>query len=380
MAKWKNGHQFRLTIFRKDLMKSQVSCPVLSSPFICNNRSQRFCRWCCEKERGRFKKRNGHRVILYLCRLSQHQVHAERIPFVDLRTCDREELVLPGLREDENMGETYSGSATKLPEQRTDRMMVLLSITLVCALVVGGFTVAANLCGRQDQRPTDNDQQIIAMDHFDPAGTAQLQALREPDFVMDSECGCWGPFNTEQGWINWDGYFIPSELPLCINNDTLANWYVNVLSYGGYTPFDGYITVNQKDEFMGTIFIHWTDMGKGDYTCCTYNWWMATFYVHENFCLDSNQYPEGYCGDGQYIPDKEVYFDYTTKWTGCGHVSQHFTIIHSQSYRALSRWIILAVKPPIPYQYPYPAQSDLCDLKTMLVYNIFELKKSTMEE
>jgi hypothetical protein len=241
--------------------------------------------------------------------------------------------------------------------------------------------VAANLYGDQNRGPTDNDQQIVAMDHFGPAGTAQLQALREPDFVMESECGQLGPFDTEQGYIRFDGNTIPCELPLCITNDTIGDWYALVLSYGGYVPYDGFFNVYQKNhELMGTIYIQWKDAGKGTYDCCTYNWWNATFYVKQNFCLDSNQYPAGYCGDGQFIPGKEVTFEFTTKWTGCKDVSQRFTIIHSQSYQALSERIILALRTRTLCKHLNPIQSFWYHNKTAIVYNIFEPKNCTTED
>ena len=243
------------------------------------------------------------------------------------------------------MGETYRGSATQLTEQRTDRMILVISITMVLALVVGGFVVAANSYGDQDQNQIPVvDVQERALNYLDPDVIAQQQTLRKPDFVKETESGCWGPFNTEKGWIMWDGYYFPSELPLCITNDTIANWYIYALSYGGYEPYGGHINVYQKFEYKGTIYFEWADAGKGSFDCCTYNWWLATFYVTEDFCLESNQYPDA-SGLTGYIPDKEVCFSFDTYWTGCGHVSQHFTVIHSQSFRAFSKSFILTQKP-----------------------------------
>ncbi|MFX1483644.1 MAG: hypothetical protein ACFFCP_10685 [Promethearchaeota archaeon] len=278
------------------------------------------------------------------------------------------------------MGETYSGSATPLTEQRTDQMMIVISITLVLVLVVGGFSLAANLCGSQNEIPTDNNQQNIVMDHFDPAGTAPLQAWREPDFVMESESGTWGTFNTKKGYIWWDGTTFPALLPLCINNDTLAGWSVSVLSYGGYEPFGGSIVVCQKGENKGTIYIKFDDAGKGDYECCAYNWWTASFYVKTNFCIESNQYPD--LADptfSAYIPGKAVDLDYVTDWTGCGHKSQDFTVIHSHSYRAFSERFILTLQTHTLTTQFYPTHSVWYSIKTAIVYNIFEPKRRTTE-
>ncbi|MFW9811884.1 MAG: hypothetical protein ACFFF9_05445, partial [Candidatus Thorarchaeota archaeon] len=102
------------------------------------------------------------------------------------------------------MGDTYRGTAVPLTNQRTDQMILIISMGLVFALVVGGFAMAANNYRDQDQSPTDDAQQIV-MDCFDPDVIAQQQTLREPDFVMESERSCLGPYNTERGWIRWDG-------------------------------------------------------------------------------------------------------------------------------------------------------------------------------
>jgi hypothetical protein len=262
-------------------------------------------------------------------------------------------------------------------------MIVVISIALVFVLVVGGFVVAANLRGGQNQSPTDDDQENIVIDHFDPVETAQLQTLREPDFVMESESSCWGPLCTEQGSIDFYGENIPNCLPLCITNNTLAGYYVDVVVYGGYTPweFGSYIDVWQKGENKGTIYVQWTPVtGTGD--CCA-TFYRATFYVEDDFCLESSQYPAVNApwaishSPGDTIPGKEVCLRIHTQWTGCRpheQPSQDFTIIHSHSYQAFSKWIILAVKTRIPYIHLYPAQSVWCDIKTTLVYNIFELK------
>ncbi len=246
-------------------------------------------------------------------------------------------LILPNLREDENMGETCRGSATLLTEQRTDQMIVMISIGIVFALAVGGFIVAANIYGDQSHGPPDNVQHSV-IDHFDPAERAQLQVLREPGFVMESECDCW-TFHTERGYIDWY-WNIPQVLPLCISNDTLLGWSLTVFVYGGYEPIDGDILLTQKGIDKGIIYMDWKWDAKGP--CCAYDYWIATFYVKEDFCLDSDQYPDE-VGSG-YIPEKYVWFNWCTDWTGCPEPNQRFTIIHSHSYRALSKSFILTLQ------------------------------------
>ncbi|MFW9806696.1 MAG: hypothetical protein ACFFFK_08210 [Candidatus Thorarchaeota archaeon] len=278
------------------------------------------------------------------------------------------------------MGVTYRGSATPLTEQRTDQMIVIISIGLVLALAVGGFIVAANSYGDQKQCPSDNNQENIVIDYFDPSETAHPQSVRELSFVWESESGRFGPLCTEQGSIDITASELPDVLPLCIDNDYLANWYVEVLSYGGYEPHDGYIVVWQKDEIKGTIYVQWTFSRDGE--CCAYDYWIASFYTDDKICLESNQYPDvapwilGVPDGQQMIPGKEVYFCITTYWTGCiPGGDQDFTIIPAHSYWALSKCVVLTLQPNTlnPHRnLTYPIQ---CYIETSIVYNIFELKK-----
>jgi len=250
------------------------------------------------------------------------------------------------------MGETYRGSATPLTDERTDQMILVISIGLVFALAVGGFIVAAQNLGDQDQCPAV-DIQEIDLDYFDPVETAQPQFLRESSFVMESESGCWGPLCTEQGYIEFYDEYIPSELPLCITNEFLADWYVDVFVFGGYKPWElgSYIDVWQKGEYQGRICVMWTHIGDGP--CCASDYYRATFYVVEDICLESNQYPDVYPWEINYpegqqtIPGKCVMLEIMTYWTGCvpgEEPSQDFTIIHSHSYRAFSECLILTLQ------------------------------------
>ncbi|MFW9787671.1 MAG: hypothetical protein ACFFE2_11485 [Candidatus Thorarchaeota archaeon] len=280
------------------------------------------------------------------------------------------------------MGETYRGSATPIAEQRTDQMIVVISISLVLVLVVGGFVVAANLCGSQSQSPTDDDQEDIVMDCFDSAETAQLRTLREPVFVMESESGSWGPLDTEQGYIDFYDEVIPSELPLCLNNETMANWYVEVFVFGGYKPweFGSYIDVWQKGVYQGRICVQWTHVRDGP--CCASDYWRATFFVRQDICLESNKYPDVTPWDinyppGDRIPGKYVTLEIMTYWTGChpgDEPSQDFTIIHSHSNQAFSKRFILTLQTHILSIHLDPEQSVWYYTQTALVQHIFEIK------
>ena len=67
------------------------------------------------------------------------------------------------------MGETFRGNAKSLTEERTNRMILILSIGIVFTLAVGGFALAANVLGDQTQSPA-NSQQKTVLDNFERVG------------------------------------------------------------------------------------------------------------------------------------------------------------------------------------------------------------------
>ena len=121
-------------------------------------------------------------------------------------------------------------------------------------------------------------------------------------------------------------------MPLCLTQEELSTWYVDLLVIGGYELVCGYIDVYQKGDYKGTIYMQWTSE-HGEMCCMDY--YYVTFYG-DDICLDSNQYPEVYapfdlCAPFDTIPDKEVNFYLYSCWTGCELPEQNFMITPSQS-------------------------------------------------
>jgi len=245
------------------------------------------------------------------------------------------------LREDEKLGETSRGAAKSLTEQRTDRMILILSIGIVFTLAVGGFAIAATGLGDHHQRPLDNRQTTV-LDNFDLVETAQLQTERAIEFVLGSESGEM-VVDTEQGYIEVLDYYFPAVLPLCLTQAEVDTWYVDLLVVGGYELVCGYIDVYQKGVQVGTIQLDWyTEHGE---MCCM-DYWYITFLTND-ICLDSNQYPEiiapfEFFAPFDEIPGKEVTLDLYTCWTGCSEPDQHFTITPTQLFLSFSKSLILS--------------------------------------
>lgn len=164
-------------------------------------------------------------------------------------------------------------------------------------------------------------------------GGGSPQDLRTDEIVPVSECKNVYGLNTEQGTIEVVDSWISDPLPLCISNDTVSSWYALLDVRGGYTPYDGFVCVQQKGDWAGKIYLSWQYV---EHLPCCADEWKLTYYVKQPFCLDSNQYPQ-FIGDAviaptgqQTIPGKEVNLYYESFWKGCHQPNQFFTIISAQ--------------------------------------------------
>ncbi|MFX1251884.1 MAG: hypothetical protein ACFFCZ_09770 [Promethearchaeota archaeon] len=158
---------------------------------------------------------------------------------------------------------------------------------------------------------------------------SSIPTARTDSIVPISEWGCLEDWVVEQGYIDVIDGYVDYPLPIKINNESLSNWYLLFLSVGGYEPFGGVVYLFQKGE-MYAIGVEWTYRGKADGCCGEY--WVATFYVKEDICLDSSYYPyvDGWfkTNDEGLIPDKEVDLVFVLDWTGCDpENNQDFTIL-----------------------------------------------------
>jgi hypothetical protein len=167
--------------------------------------------------------------------------------------------------------------------------------------------------------------------------------LEEADVsVTQNSVDCF-PVDTEAGEIDICPVHInlPTELPLCIKNETLQDYYCYIIAKGGYTPHLIRIEVQQWDKYgsghwdtAGYIYGKWTPVPKDDHMgleCC-WDVWEVTFYVEENFCIKSNKAPDNIGGDFELVlPEcfdlnKPVRVWITSQWSGCPDPNQHFDV------------------------------------------------------
>jgi hypothetical protein len=160
-----------------------------------------------------------------------------------------------------------------------------------------------------------------------PGRGSSTSTARTDVIVPISEWGCLEDWVVEQGYIMvLDGY-IDYPLPIHMNDEAIADWYLVFASHGGYEPFGGVVYLFQKGE-MYCIGVEWTWLYYED----CHDYWMATFFVCEPFTLDSSFYPYvdswfSICDEGL-IPGKEVDMCFVLDWTGCSpENNQDFTIL-----------------------------------------------------
>ena len=144
-----------------------------------------------------------------------------------------------------------------------------------------------------------------------------------------------GRFDTEPGYIEVVDAVLPEgPLPLCIDNEWLSQYYVTVISVGGYTPKMGAVFLNQMkgdDCFEGIIFMQFTEIVLD--TCPCASAYVITFFVCEPFCLDSNHLPIGF--DQDVTLDKWVDVCFAMEWEGCHLPEQSFMVI--LAHKAMSQ-------------------------------------------
>ncbi|MFX0064735.1 MAG: hypothetical protein ACFFC7_21385, partial [Candidatus Hermodarchaeota archaeon] len=160
-----------------------------------------------------------------------------------------------------------------------------------------------------------------------PGRGSSTSTARTDVFVPISEWGCLEDLVVEQGYILVLEGSIGYPLPIHMNDEAIADWYLIFASHGGYEPFGGVVYLFQKGE-MYCIGVEWTYLGYED----CHDYWMATFFVYEDFVLDSSFYPWvdsffSICDEGL-IPGKEVDMCFVLDWTGCSpENNQDFTIL-----------------------------------------------------
>jgi len=197
-------------------------------------------------------------------------------------------------------------------------------------------------------------EEIISQEKSSDIKISEDQSSEDPGGAFIGVCdgpvpesGYVGCLDTVPGTLEIIEEILPTEpLPLCIDNDYLADYYIVVESVGGYSPEWGAIFVNQmkgEDCFEGVINANFEEIIVDGSCPCTVNY-LVTFTVTEDICLDSNHLPVGF--DQSVYLDKWVEVCYVTEWKGCELNTQKFMVI--LAHKAMSQ------NPKLPIYYTSP--------------------------
>jgi len=160
-----------------------------------------------------------------------------------------------------------------------------------------------------------------------------------PVLEMGSVCG----LDTERGTLEIVDTTLPTEpLPLCIGQDYLDLWSVQVQSIGGYEFQEGLMVIKQKDLPNQYINIVIKREGVADHGAYDYLLGFQLANPDHPIILESNHVPDilgdWFCVIPDKTLDKEVDLCFVTTWTGCFLPDQEFLVI--LAHKAVSQKLI----------------------------------------
>lgn len=229
--------------------------------------------------------------------------------------------------------------------------IVLITMTFTIGLsILGAWDVAQNGFQQDDielpfipenKFPEESSSVIKNSDDL----SLELKKDKEATLCGSSdvsvpEYGLFEDFDTEVGEMEIADQVLPTgDLPLCIDNEYLDDFYIVVGTYGGYQWVSGCIKVMQSksdkpmwDNIVGYIDVDAIpiDIAEGKHGWVYYN---LTFTVSGNhpIILESNHIPDSPLGDfyvsGPSDLDKFVDLKIKTTWEGCHQETQQFMVI-----------------------------------------------------
>jgi hypothetical protein len=199
-------------------------------------------------------------------------------------------------------------------------ILVFFVLSFITACILGfGDNLAYNQ-NESNRLDVDSPSNQVKTGNNEVVSVAQRKSI----------CG----LDTEVGSIDIIDSNLPTIVPLCITDATVAPWFVEVKVIGGYIPCDGYVNLYQdKAGYIGRLNLDWDIIDQG----CCYTIYNVTFDVAtqcECIHVNSNHFPEVCDGwvldkkvDGTQYLGKWVDLCLTTKWKGCDEEYQKFEII-----------------------------------------------------
>lgn len=230
-------------------------------------------------------------------------------------------------RKGEVMTELHSGYSNSRASRTVDRYMIAICVLFVFALCSNSYSAAAQSPNLLDQM----EQDFKAL--TDKAISWEISQVNEDNIALidrielGSESACW-TLEPETGYIDIYDYYLPQgQIPLCITQAWLDQFYVTVHVYGGYELLETCLWLEQKGEWY-CLEIYEAYFEK---ICCSEYYATYKLRMVEDICFDANNWPS-VSGDfkidhGDYADlGKEIHAYFCSLWTGCSEDWQQFTI------------------------------------------------------
>ena len=222
-------------------------------------------------------------------------------------------------------------------------LIITLTVMIGLSLLgVAGYVAAKNDIQEDEMSflPEKKSSEIKSSEGTSDAATSGSS----DESVPEGYKGMYGPFDVMAGELTLVGGNIPDvtdptyQLPLCITQEWLDQWYIDVQATGGYIPEGGMLIIKQGSGEKESCHIVKIEANQllSPASCCVPKTYRFTFKLvcGRPICLESNNVPDLSGSDFWLCPgscdgtlDKEVYFDVITKWSGCHLESQEFLVI-----------------------------------------------------
>ncbi|MFX1330105.1 MAG: hypothetical protein ACFE9W_00985 [Promethearchaeota archaeon] len=238
------------------------------------------------------------------------------------------------------MTESQHGYSIRRSSRPLDRIMILVCVMFVFAMCTN-FSAAAQNPNLLEQMEDDfNDLSAKAISWSVVPETNNDNIALIDNIELGSENAHW-VLEPEDGYIEIVNYSLPEgDIPLCIDQDWLDQFYVTVHVHGGYELLEIGLLLEQKDVWY-CIDIVQIDLRED----CSDAWYRFELRLPdgvEEYSFDANNFPDvSPPFEIKHNPDyddlqKEINVYFCSLWTGCDLPAQEFTI-------SLVHWSIRAV-------------------------------------
>ncbi|MHA2119090.1 MAG: hypothetical protein ACW98J_09230 [Candidatus Thorarchaeota archaeon] len=219
-----------------------------------------------------------------------------------------------------------------------DRFMIAICVLFVFALCSSSYSAAAqnpNLLEQMERDFNELSGEAISWSIYSESNEDNIALI--DNIELGSDWADW-VLEPQDGFINVIDYYLPQgDIPLCVTQSWLDQFYVTVHVYGGYDLLGWCMELEQK----GTTYYIDVVPTVIEQRCCSEEIIVFRFVLPPEYegqiCFEANNWPTvadpfDICYDTTYEDlEKEIYVSFYSLWTGCEEDWQKFVIslVHS---------------------------------------------------